>query len=308
MRTQADRVENHAVRMALTQWLVSLRSTDWRRMSFFLGIPTVLTIYGATNDLHALGEDGAWLTFKFYIAHAYVPWWMTCLSTRLVYILLASYRPAAPILWVSGASLSCLLLIPYMGWIGMGIPTSINAQPEHMTLAHFLVFGSRVLLIWVLVNYLFERFAGLKLYRYTQPEESEIELSNIDESQAPVIDAVSVPVKLPEFLRKSGKVNAVEDLYSVSAEEHYVRIHTSSGDALIYKRFADAVKELDVMNGIRIHRSHWVSPYAISSVIRDGKTMYIKLQDGERLPVSRPYQAMVRSLADRCDQASSVAD
>ena len=104
-------------------------------------------------------------------------------------------------------------------------------------------------------------------------------------------------IEIPEFLLKTGKIDSVKDLYSISAEEHYIRVHTPTGDALVYKRFSEAVNELNEMNGIRIHRSHWVSPYAVNGVIRDGKRMAVRLKDGNELPVSRPYQSIVRSLA-----------
>jgi hypothetical protein len=236
---------------------------------------------------------------------------MTCLSTRLAYIALARFQPAAPWLWIIGASVSCLLLIPYLSWVGTQMPGNMVAGGEHLSVSHFFIHVSRTIVIWVFINYIFDRFMGLPRYRYPQSVAGTVvSLAPSSKQTENNVDVASVgEIQLPEFLLKSSKVSAVEDLYSVSAEEHYVRVHTASGDELIYKRFADAVKELSVLNGMRIHRSHWVAPHAVKDVVREGKRMSIRLKDGTQLPVSRPYQAMVRSTARGCGHPShSVAE
>lgn len=295
MRTHAGSTKISSMREALDQWLAIIRRADWRRLSFYLGVPTLLALYGATLNLYALQAEGVWPTLRFYIAHAYVPWWITCLSTRLVFIVLAQVRPPAPVIWIAGALISCLLLVPYMGWVGLDISTDEAVADSSVTLSQVALHASRVVLVWVLVNFLFERFVGLPRYRYDKPV-----VAGSGRSHAVEAATDSDLVVIPEFLRKSGKVNEVEDLYSVSAEEHYVRIHTSSGDVLIYKRFSDAVKELGNLNGVRVHRSHWISPYAVTGVTREGKRMAVSLRDGTLIPVSRPYQEIVRGLAAQC--------
>jgi hypothetical protein len=308
MRTYADRKVVHTSREALDQSLAFVKFSDWRRLTFFLGIPTLLALYGASANLGALEADGIWVTLQFYIAHSYVPWWMTCLSTRIAYILLARLQPAAPLLWVIGASVSCLLLIPYLSWVGTQIPGGPAAGGDHLSITHFFIHASRIMVIWVFANYIFDYFVGLPRYRY--PQAAVLPLTpSVEQTDHMVNKAAIEAPKIPEFLLKSGKVNSVEDLYSVSAEEHYVRIHTASGDELIYKRFADAVKELSALSGMRIHRSHWVAPCAVKDVVREGKRMFIRLKDGTQLPVSRPYQSMVRSTARGCGHPShSVAE
>src|SRR5210317_1511301 len=93
----------HSAKDALNQ-LKSFRfSPDWRRLAFYLGVPTMLALYGAINNLHAMQTEGFWMTLQFYVAHAYVPWWMTCLSTRLIFIALAHWQPPTPLVWSLGA-------------------------------------------------------------------------------------------------------------------------------------------------------------------------------------------------------------
>jgi hypothetical protein len=291
----------HSAGEALEQWLATFKRGDWRRLAFYLGVPTVFALYWATMDAGVLEVDGVWPILKFYIAHAYVPWWITCLSTRAIYIALAALRPPAPLLWALGAVLSCFLLIPYMNWIGLGMqPDAGSAQA--IPASYFAMHLARVVLVWMLINFLFDRYAGLPRYRYGQ-------LANAKKPAATTIEPVEHPahirsaeeeIRMPDFLDKVSRLKSPEELYSVSAEEHYVRVHTADGDELVYKRFSDAVRELETIPGIRIHRSHWVSPYAVCGVIKDGKRMWVKLRDNQKLPVSRPYQAMVKDLAERC--------
>jgi len=233
------------------------------------------------------------MTLQFYVAHAYVPWWMTCLSTRLIFIALAHWQPPTPLVWSLGALVSCLILIPYLGWVGVNSPAAEAGPSSDLSFLQFLFHFFRVVFIWLLINYLFERFIGLPRYRYHSADPGGIKKQVLPEKSPQSRE-------LPAFLEKSQRIKTIEDLYSVSAEEHYIRIHSPSGDELLYKKFSDAVKELEALAGIRIHRSHWVSPYAVSGIIRDGKRMSVKLKDGQQLPVSRPYQAMVRQLEEKC--------
>lgn len=68
---------------------------------------------------------------------------------------------------------------------------------------------------------------------------------------------------------------------SLSAEDHYLRVHTPSGEALIHMTLAAATELLT--DGFQIHRSHWVARDAIKSL----GTAKVELITGLSLPVSR---------------------
>jgi len=76
-------------------------------------------------------------------------------------------------------------------------------------------------------------------------------------------------------------------LRALSAEDHYVRIRTEAGEALVLMRLTDAIAEAAPEPGLRIHRSHWVATAAATRVTRTGETAEITLADGTVLPVSR---------------------
>lgn len=86
------------------------------------------------------------------------------------------------------------------------------------------------------------------------------------------------------------------DLWAVEAEDHYLRLHTSRGQDLILLRLADAVAELEGLEGAQVHRSWWVAREAVTDIRRgDGRAM-LTLKDGSQVPVSRTYAARLRQL------------
>jgi len=77
-------------------------------------------------------------------------------------------------------------------------------------------------------------------------------------------------------------------VYAVSAEDHYLRLHTSKGAGLILMRLSDAIVELEGLEGAQTHRSWWVAREAVESARRDGDRMTLVLKGGVEAPVSRP--------------------
>lgn len=87
------------------------------------------------------------------------------------------------------------------------------------------------------------------------------------------------------------------DLIAVTAEDHYVRVHTTLGSALVLMRFTDAVSALP--NGLQVNRGWWVARQAITDVRRGGGRTTILLSNGLKAPVSRPFRAAVRARVGR---------
>lgn len=84
-------------------------------------------------------------------------------------------------------------------------------------------------------------------------------------------------------------------LYAINAEDHYLRIRTSRGEALILMRLGDALVELAGMDGLRTHRSWWVARAGVREVLRQNGKITLELRDGTMAPVSRTYAPDLRS-------------
>jgi hypothetical protein len=94
--------------------------------------------------------------------------------------------------------------------------------------------------------------------------------------------------RLPERLRAAR-------LLAIEAEDHYLRIHTTSGSDLVLMRLADAVAELQGVDGRKVHRSFWVARDAVEGIEREGTRVRLVLTGGLVVPVSRARQAELRA-------------
>ena len=96
------------------------------------------------------------------------------------------------------------------------------------------------------------------------------------------------------FLDKLPLKHRQADLYAVQSEDHYLRVHTSAGEAMILMRLSDAAALLSDIAGLQTHRSWWVAKDGVSEIRKDGQRMILVLKDGAEAPVSRANIARVR--------------
>lgn len=83
-------------------------------------------------------------------------------------------------------------------------------------------------------------------------------------------------------------------LIALSVEDHYVRVRTTQGEAMILMRLSDAIRETDPEPGMQVHRSHWVALWAVSHGTRGDGRGAVHLVGGVAVPVSRSNLAAAR--------------
>lgn len=83
-------------------------------------------------------------------------------------------------------------------------------------------------------------------------------------------------------------------LIAVQSEDHYLRLHTDRGSDLVLMRLADALGELEGLEGAQTHRSWWVARDAVASVSRGDGRAALTLDGGLVAPVSRRYARALR--------------
>lgn len=86
--------------------------------------------------------------------------------------------------------------------------------------------------------------------------------------------------RLPAELRGS-------EIHALSADDHYVHIHTSAGKSMQLLKLKDAIAMMGDVAGTQVHRSWWVTNAAIKSVRASATKPTIQLVDGTIVPVSR---------------------
>ncbi len=99
-----------------------------------------------------------------------------------------------------------------------------------------------------------------------------------------------------------------EDLLRLSVQDHFVHVHLLGGTEKLRMRFGDAIAEVDCIQGLQVHRSHWVATSAVAEHEFEGGKVILVLRDGSKVPVSRNYRADVEAaglLADDGDVLST---
>ena len=92
--------------------------------------------------------------------------------------------------------------------------------------------------------------------------------------------APKVLSRLPVHLQEA-------ELYALSAEDHYVRVHTSKGVEMVLMRLSDAISEAGGVMGVQTHRSWWVAKSAIDDIQSKRRSAELTLKNGVKVPVSR---------------------
>ena len=86
------------------------------------------------------------------------------------------------------------------------------------------------------------------------------------------------------------------ELLHLRMQDHYVEVHTAAGRELLLLRFRDALREVANVNGLQVHRSHWVARDAVAGVERrgDGRVV-LRLVNGSKVPVSRSFAPALKA-------------
>ncbi len=117
------------------------------------------------------------------------------------------------------------------------------------------------------------------------PDSKSTSKSQVQDSHAPGF----------RFMQRLSIKYQAAELFAVSSEDHYVQAHTSQGKELILMRLSDALKELNEIDGLQIHRSWWVAREGISESVKENGKHCLVLKSGDRVPVSRSFTERARN-------------
>jgi hypothetical protein len=81
----------------------------------------------------------------------------------------------------------------------------------------------------------------------------------------------------------------------VQADDHYLHVTTLRGTSLIRGRMKDALARLQTVDGLQVHRSHWIANEAVARVALRGRDYYVRLKDGTEIPVGRSRIGEIRA-------------
>ncbi len=295
--------------VARRRWL-PFRDWDWRHFLFYLGVPAGIATYAALNNWTILQLSGYQTTLAFYAGHAFIPWWTSAAATYLCMRLLRPWQPPKLVILALGSFLACLLILPYSSWLTEYFAVGwVKGDPDgHLSSEHiysevgFWAFTARATVIWVLVNFAFDRFLGLPRYRYDTPEGApEATLASSPAGNHGLAPAEVVPGVADEpalrFLQRLPASVSADEVIALKAEQHYLKVYLADRSFLTLYRFSDAVAEMDPSVGRQVHRSFWVRSSAIRAIKRDSRKYVVELVNGLVVPISVANRGLIRELA-----------
>jgi hypothetical protein len=241
-----------------------LEEPPWRNWGRGLAIASVAALF--------LAASGAFSTGGFPFSTRLIYWGVLMLGGavwgRLAGLWLTRFPLFAGRLWLTAAVLTLVIAAPYL-FVVWDLSSVMFQQP--LVLADLPGFVAPVVAVSAIMTL-------ISMAADQRPRETHA---------APGDAPPRVVDRLPLKLKGA-------EIYAVSAEDHYLRIHTDRGSDLILMRLADAVGELEGLEGAQTHRSWWVAKSAVTGAERgDGRAVFT-LKNGVKAPVSRTYARVLR--------------
>ncbi len=221
--------------------------------------------FGTYEGLSFLPRSAFWLT----IIGACLAAGITIRVTIQTLYPPAGYLPAS---FLSAAILGIALgpILPQIGLKYFGLHVTLIPSPIEVALV-CLIIGS-----------------GVALLRHFLTDETRAPAKVLVEGTANHPPAPRLGERLPGDV--AGRI------LHLSVSDHYVDVTTEKGNTRLLLRFSDAISEVAPIEGIRVHRSHWVARDAIARVERADGRLFVVLENGTRVPVSRGYRSAVEGL------------
>ncbi len=276
---------------------------NWMRLGYYLGVPLVVAFYAALNNWEIRHAAGALGSLSFYAAHAFPPWLTTCALTHLSMRSLERWKPPWLLILLLGHTAASLIVVPYSNWLtGLYEAALPELGLEHTITAYFSVdfwaYFLRAGVIWFGINFLFDRFLKLPLYRYNVPRGYEEQTGNMaDSGTTRESNQTGWQGGVPAFVLRLPKMLEPEEILFIKAEQHYIKVVTTEKSYMVLYRFSDAINEISPGLGRQVHRSYWANTDAITGVHAKAKNFYLRMSNDQHVPVSGPYQGMVREQA-----------
>ena len=85
------------------------------------------------------------------------------------------------------------------------------------------------------------------------------------------------------------------EIIALETEDHYLRVHTAQGSALVLMRMTDAVASIDLRLGAQVHRRWWVAQDAVVETRSEGQKLLLSLKNGAEVPVGRTFSAAAKA-------------
>lgn len=129
-------------------------------------------------------------------------------------------------------------------------------------------------------------------------------LNDLRRRKAGVRPKTAEPVQVPRKVWDADEVEVgdrrikADALIRIMAEGNYLRVVTKDERLYLPGPFGAVVDPLPEQLGVRVSRSDWVAAKAARAIRRDGREMFVDLQDGTAVRVANSRQKVVLSVLD----------
>ncbi|MEQ8736658.1 MAG: LytTR family DNA-binding domain-containing protein [Rhodospirillaceae bacterium] len=279
----------------------AFRITPTLLLVYLLAVPVVLGLISGINESGSARMVSKEAYIMRYIFRGLLSWWTTILATYVVAVALRPWKPHFLLVLVFGplinifvnAPLSLIwqpLFEPYLAEGSQFFPLWPWRFGDPVYLKESLLALLTNEIVWVSFNVIFWRAFSVRLYGFTPPSPRQSTPAERPENET----ALNLPVVAASspFMDRLPK-DIGTNIIVLEAQEHYTKVQTNLGTAMVLYRFGDAVKEMARHSGMQVHRSFWVNTSAIESVDKTGRTYELTMTGGGKVPVSRSYKVKI---------------
>jgi len=100
---------------------------------------------------------------------------------------------------------------------------------------------------------------------------------------------------LPRLLRRLPEPLHEATILRLCARGHTVDVVTDRGSTNLRMRLADAIDEMEPVEGLWTHRSHWIARGAITGHVCEAGKLRLTLVNGDSVPVSRGFRPQLEA-------------
>ena len=273
-----------SIRFAIRKSSDSRRLNQYAQYVFWFLLTVALLAY--------LGPFGTWASLAvsdrmiFWATTVGVNW----IIAHVVFIsTIRTFRSRRWPTWLGLVLAALLTALPGTGAVWLAVKVFLAYHPSDLSdaVGLFLQVFVLHLIIGPLVFHLVDRtLQGRGTKRDSDDESTGREEST--ESAATAASEAPLLTRLPARSRAK--------LLHLRMQDHYLEVHTATGSELLLIRFRDALREVEDVNGLQVHRSHWVARDAVAGVERrGGGRVSLRLVNGSQVPVSRSFAPILRS-------------
>jgi hypothetical protein len=166
-----------------------------------------------------------------------------------------------------------VIFAPFVyGWTHLHVPP----RGDHLMGFHwFVIYTSLISMIIFQARGMVQRARNSSDFRLSEA------------GSIPVHDRDSDTI-VPRLLRRI-EADDPGPIIRIEALDHFVTVVTPQDQYILRLRFADAVDEMDGVEGLTTHRSHWVALAAVVGHKREKGRLFLHMSCNTHVPVSRKY-------------------